>query len=116
MILDVLGRVIRSDFGLLNKDKIGTLHGRVFRSVDGLVRLMKMAFLDFFPALFTGLFAIGVAVTKEPVLGLLMAGVMPSAVFLTLRQIMSQRQVRVKLIRSCEHIDGNVVELRCYPG
>jgi ATP-binding cassette subfamily B protein len=111
MILDVLGRVIRTDFGALSKDRIGTLHGRVFRSVDGLVRLMKMAFLDFFPALFTGLFAIGVAVTKQPVLGLLMAGVVPSAVFLTLRQIMSQRRVRVKLIRSCEHIDGNVVEL-----
>ena len=39
-----------------------------------------------------------------------MLGVIPTTVFLTIRQLLSQKGVRLKLLRSCEEIDGAVVE------
>src|SRR5207302_4921565 len=66
--------------------------------------------LDFLPAILTGVFALTAALTKQPVLGLVMIGVIPSAVLLTVRQLLSQRGVRLKLMRNCEEIDGAVVE------
>ncbi len=39
-----------------------------------------------------------------------MVGVIPLAVWLTIRQLISQKDVRLRLIRDCEEIDGTVVE------
>jgi ATP-binding cassette subfamily B protein len=107
----VLDHLVRVDVDEFSREKVGTLHGRVFRSVDGLIRLTKLGFLEFFPAVFTGLFALTAAVIKKPILGVVMVAVIPASVYLTVRQIMSQRRVRVKLLRSSEAIDGSVVEL-----
>jgi ATP-binding cassette subfamily B protein len=107
----VLDHLVRADFGAFTNDKVGTVHGRAFRSVDGLIRLTKLGFLEFFPAILTGTFALMAATSKKPILGFIMALVIPTALYLTLRQIMSQRRVRLKLMRSCETIDGSVVEL-----
>ena len=48
----------------------GSLHGRPTRSVDGFVRFLRLFFLDFFPAILTGIFALAATVSKEPRLGL----------------------------------------------
>ncbi len=73
-------------------------------------RFLRLGFLDFVPALMTGSFALIAAVTKQPLLGIIMIGVIPTAVFLTIRQLISQRGVRLKLLRSCDEIDGAIVE------
>src|SRR5205085_11905924 len=78
--------------------------------VDGFVRFLRVGFLDFFPALLTGVFALLAAISKQPWLGLVMVGVVPMAVLLTIRQLISQKGVRLKLMRCCEEIDGAVVE------
>src|SRR5262249_9435555 len=65
---------------------------------------------DFTPAILTGSFALIAAISKQPMLGLVMVGVIPTAVFLTIRQLISQKGVRLKLIRGCEEIDGAIVE------
>jgi ATP-binding cassette subfamily B protein len=110
MSVRLVSHLLKVDLSALSKDKIGTLHGRIFRSVDGYVRFLRIGFLDFFPALATGIFALIAALTKQPWLGLAMVGVIPMAIFLTFRQLISQKGVRLKLIRSCEDIDGAVVE------
>lgn len=94
----------------LSHDKVGTLHGKIFRSVDGLVRFIRLMFLDCLPALMTGVFALTAALTKQPLLGLVMLGVIPLSIWLTLRQLASQKGVRLDLMRDCEEIDGTVVE------
>ena len=43
-------------------------------------------------------------------LGLIMAGVVPISFWLTLKQLNSQRGVRLELLKDCEAIDGIVVE------
>lgn len=110
MQLRVVGHTLRVDLVSLGTEKVGALHGRIFRSVDGLVRFVRLMFLDCLPAFFTGLFAIGVTLSKQPLLGIVMLGVIPLSVYLTMRQLKSQKGVRLQLMRDCENIDGMVVE------
>ncbi len=110
MQVRVVGHVLRYDMQQLNSEKLGTMHGRIFRSVDGLIQFVRLMFLDFMPAILTGLFALVAALLKQPVLGLIMLGVVPLSVFLTLRQLKSQKGVRLQLMRDCEEVDGTVVE------
>jgi ATP-binding cassette subfamily B protein len=110
MNVRLVAHLMKTDLGALNQEKIGALHGRIFRSVDGLIRFVRISFLDFFPALITGALALTMAAYKQPVIGLVMLGVIPVAVFLTVRQLISQKGVRLKLMRATEGIDGAVVE------
>jgi ATP-binding cassette subfamily B protein len=110
MCVRVVNHLMKVNLASLTKDKVGSLHGRIYRSVEGFVRFLRLSFLDFVPAILTGLFALGAALYKQPVLGIIMIGVIPSAVFLTIRQLISQKGVRLKLLRSCDEIDGAVVE------
>jgi ATP-binding cassette subfamily B protein len=110
MQVRLVSHLMKTDLAGLTQEKVGALHGRIFRSVDGLVRFLRLMFLDFLPAIFTGVLALITAVTKQPFLGLIMVGVIPLAVFLTVSQLLSQKGVRLRLMRDCEEIDGTVVE------
>jgi ATP-binding cassette subfamily B protein len=110
MCVRVVNHLMKVNLASLSKDKVGSLHGRIYRSVEGFVRFLRLSFLDFVPAILTGLFALIAALCKQPVLGLIMIGVIPTAIFLTIRQLISQKGVRLKLLRSCDEIDGAVVE------
>jgi ATP-binding cassette subfamily B protein len=110
MTVKLVHHVMKVDLSALGAERVGALHGRITRSVDGFIRFLRMSFLDFFPAFVTGGFALAAAVGKTPLLGAVMLGVVPLAVYLTVRQLTSQRGVRFKLMRSCEEIDGTVVE------
>ena len=110
MQLKLVGQSLRGDLTSLNGEKVGVLHGKIFRSVDGFIRFVRVIFLDCLPAFLTGAFAIVAAAVKQPLLGLIMLGVIPLSVYLTLRQLKSQKGVRLSLMRDCEEIDGAVVE------
>ncbi|HTU20017.1 MAG TPA: ABC transporter ATP-binding protein [Gemmataceae bacterium] len=110
MSVRVVNHLMKVDLATLSKEKVGALHGRIYRSVEGFVRFLRLSFLDFAPALLTGAFALIAAVWKQPLLGFIMVGVIPTAIFLTIRQLISQKGVRLKLLRSCEEIDGAIVE------
>lgn len=110
MHVNLVSHLMTVPLSTVSREKLGTLHGRISRSVEGIVRFLQVNFLDFFPALFTGAFALAAVVNKQPILGLAMAGVIPFSLFLTARQIMSQKGVRLQLMRSYEAIDGAVVE------
>lgn len=110
MSLQLMSHLMSVSLATLQREKVGTLHGRIFRSVDGLVRFLRLNFMEFIPALFTGVFALVATVGKEPLLGLVMVGVIPITIILTVRQLLSQKGVRLQLMRSCEEIDGAVVE------
>lgn len=109
-IVELVARTMRQDLGRFSQDRVGATHGRIFRSVDGFVRFISLSFLDFFPALFTGVIALLAATTKHPLPGPVMVGVIPAAVFLTVRQSISQKGIRIALMRDSEQIDGAIVE------
>src|SRR5262249_15467239 len=79
----VVSHLMQVDLSRLTHEKLGALHGRIFRSVDGFMRLLRLAFLDFFPALLTGVFALVAATTRQPLVGLVMLGVIPLSLLLT---------------------------------
>ena len=106
----VVAHLMQADLSRLTHEKVGALHGRLFRSVDGFMRLLRLSFLDFFPAIALGTFAIGTAIFKEPWLGLAMLGVIPASMSLTIWQLLSQKRVRLSLMKVREHMDGTVVE------
>ena len=106
----VVGHLMQADLSRLTHEKVGALHGRLFRSVDGFMRLLRMSFLEFFPAVVIGLMAIGTAVVKQPLLGLAMMCVIPATMSLTIWQLISQKWVRIQLLRGREEMDGTVVE------
>ncbi len=106
----VVGQIMKTDLSLLTHEKVRALHGRLFRSVDGFMRLLRLSFLDFFPAVITGMFAIVTAIWKQPWLGLAMLGVVPTTLSLTVWQLISQRRVRLQLLRGREDLDAAVVE------
>jgi ATP-binding cassette subfamily B protein len=110
MSVRLVSHLMKVPLASLTREQVGVLHGRIFRSVAGFVSFLRLSFLDFFPAILTGLFALTAALLKQPLLGLVMVGVLPIAVFLTVRQLLSQKGVRLMLMRCCEEIDGAVVE------
>ncbi len=107
----VVSHLLQADLSGLTHEKVGALHGRIFRSIGGFMRLLRLSFLDFFPAVIVGAFAIATAVWKQPWLGLVMLCVIPASMGLTVWQLISQKRVRLKLLRVNEEMDGTVVEL-----
>ncbi len=110
MTVRVVGHLLKVNLGNLTHEKVGALHGRISRSVDGFVRFLRISFLDFFPAILTGCFALIATVSKQPWLGVVMLGVIPASISLTVWQLISQKGVRLKLLRTREEMDGTVVE------
>ena len=106
----LVNHLLRVDLGLLAHDKVGALDNRISRSVEGVVRFLRLCFLDFAPAILTGALALAATLWKQPLLGVVMAGVMPLSIVLTVRQLASQKDVRCRLMRLYEEIDGMVVE------
>jgi ATP-binding cassette, subfamily B, bacterial len=106
----VLSHLMKVDLAVLTQDRLGSVYGRITRGVDGLVRFMRIGFLDSVPALLTGLFALAAALSKQPRIALAMVGVIPLSLGLTIWQLVTQAGVRRQLLRSRELIDGTVIE------
>ena len=107
----VVSHLLTVDLGSLTHEKVGSLNGRIYRNVDGYVRLLRAGFLEFFPAALTGLLALLAATIKAPWMGLVMAAAIPALVLLTTRQLLSQKDIRLQLMHNREELDGTVVEL-----
>ena len=106
----LIGHLLMADLSTYSHEKIGALHGKMLRNVNGSVRFLRVGFLDFLPAVLTGSLALGTVVYKQPWLGLVMAGAIPVALAITLLQLASQKGVRLELMRGREDLDGTVVE------
>ncbi len=110
MTTRLVGHLLQVDLATLTHEKVGALNGRIARSVTGFVRFVRLGFLDFFPALLTGAFALSATIAKQPWMGIVMVGVIPISLALTVWQLTSQKDIRLRLIRSREVMDGTVVE------
>jgi ATP-binding cassette subfamily B protein len=110
MCVRLVGHLMKSDLSVLAQQQVGALHGRIARSVEGVVRFFRISFLDFIPALLSGSFALAAALSKQPKVALAMAGVIPISLVLTIWQLMTQKGIRLGLLRSREAMDGTIVE------
>jgi ATP-binding cassette, subfamily B, bacterial len=106
----VVRHLLRTDLNHLTHEKVGAIHGRITRSIEGFIRFLRVSFLDFFPALLTGGLALTATLTKQPWMALAMVGVIPVSLTITALQLMSQKGIRLRIMRSREELDGTVVE------
>jgi len=107
----VIDHLLKTDISIIDQQQIGSLHGKIFRSIQGLVKIIKLGFLDFFPVFFSGLAAIAIALLQKPLLASVMILVIPTGLFIIIKQLSSQKGLRVAFLRKQETIDGAVVEM-----
>src|SRR5262245_31715168 len=80
-IVSLVLHLITVDLADRGRERVGALHGRISRSVEGFVKFIKLAFQDLMPALFLAGFALGAVFVANWKVGLVMAGVLPAATF-----------------------------------
>ena len=106
----LVAHLMEVDLATLSVEQVGALHGRIHRSVEGYVRFLRITFLDFFPAIFMGAFALITAFSQQPRIAIAMACVAPISMALTVWQLNTQKGIRLDLLRIREAMDGTVVE------
>lgn len=106
-----VNHLLKLDFGFFFNSQSGALHGRLNRSIEGLVRMVKLGFLDLSPAVLVALFALIAALWKSPIVAIVMGLFVPVGLQIIVRQIRSQKGIRLDLLRGKEEIDGAVVEM-----
>lgn len=106
-----ISHLLEANSSSLESLQLGALHGRIFRSIEGLIRLIKLSFLDFLPTIFTATAALVIAFTQKPLIGFMMLLVIPTGLFIISKQISSQKGIRIDLLRGKEKIDGTTVEV-----
>ena len=90
----------------------GNIHGRLNRSLEGTVKLIKLVFMDFAPAVTTGLAAIVTIFLQLPFLvACLVILVIPIGTMLVFRQISTQKGIRLELLDTKADMDGTIVKL-----
>ncbi len=90
----------------------GNIHGRLNRSLDGTVKLIKLMLMDFAPAVTTGIAAIVTIFLRLPFfVACFVILVIPVGTFIVFRQISTQKGIRVELLNTKAGLDGTVVEL-----
>ena len=110
--VEVIDRLLRADIGgFLYQQQIGSLYGRIFRALAGLISLLKVIFLDFMPFFFAAMAAIAIAFVEKPLIGTVMLLIIPTGLLLVVWQVSSQKGIRVALLRQKEKVDGKVVEM-----
>ena len=107
-----LNSLLHAPLLYFKRNMIGNIHGRLNRSLDGTVRLLKLIFMDFAPAIFNGIAAIIVIFSKLPLfLSFAMLLVIPIGVLIVFRQISTQKFIRLELLEEKSNMDGTAVEL-----
>jgi ATP-binding cassette subfamily B protein len=108
----VIESLLRAPLSFFRKNMTGNIHGRLNRCLDGTIKLEKLLFMDFAPAIFNSIAAIITIFLTLPItLAVPMLLVIPIGVFIVLKQINSQRGIRVELLESKSGMDGTIVEL-----
>lgn len=110
------GKVIKSllmaPLSFFRENMTGNIHGKMNRCLEGTVKLEKLLFMDFAPAIFNSIAAIiTIFITLPFILALPMMLVIPIGIFIVFKQISSQKGIRVELLESKSQMDGTIVEL-----
>ena len=108
----VIKSLLMAPLSYFRENMTGNIHGRMNRCLEGTVKLEKLLFMDFAPAIFNSIAAIiTIFITLPFSLALPMMLVIPLGIFIVFKQITSQKGIRVELLESKSQMDGTIVEL-----
>ena len=109
---EAIDSILHAPLSYFKTNMTGNIHGKLNKSLDGLIKLIKLVFMDFAPAIFSGVAAIIVIFNKLPFfLAFTMLLVIPIGILIILRQISTQKGIRVELLDEKINMDGTIVEL-----
>lgn len=104
--------LLRAPLSYFRSHMTGNIHGRLNRNLEGTSKLIKLIFMDFAPAVASGIAAVVVIFAKLPLpVALIVILVIPMGTLIVLRQISTQKGIRVELMETKAAIDGTMVEL-----
>lgn len=108
----VIESLLKAPLSYFRQNMTGNIHGKLNRCLDGTIKLEKLIFMDFAPAIFNSIAAIITIFITLPIsLAIPMMFVIPIGVFIVMKQINSQKGIRVELLESKSKMDGTIVEL-----
>lgn len=108
----VITSLLKAPLSFFKENMTGNIHGRLNRCLEGTIKLEKLIFMDFAPAIFNSAAAIFVIFTTLPaVLALPMLLVIPIGIGIVFRQTSTQQGIRVELLETKSSMDGTIVEL-----
>ena len=108
----VIQSLLMAPLSYFRKNMTGNIHGRLNRCLDGTIKLEKLLFMDFAPAVFNSVASVvTIFLTLPFALAVPMMLVILIGTFLVFAQIHSQRGIRVELLESKAAMDGTIVEL-----
>ena len=108
----VIKSLLMAPLSYFRQNMTGNIHGRMNRCLEGTVKLEKLLFMDFAPAIFNSIAAIITIFITLPIsLALPMMLVIPLGIIIVFKQINSQKGIRVELLESKSQMDGTIVEL-----
>ena len=108
----VINSLLMAPLSYFRKNMTGNIHGRLNRCLDGTIKLEKLLFMDFAPAIFNSIASVVTIFMTLPImLALPMLLGIPVGTILVFAQIRSQRGIRVELLESKAGMDGTIVEL-----
>lgn len=108
----VISSLLKAPLSYFKDNMTGHIHGRLNRCLEGTVKLEKLIFMDFAPAIFNSIAAIIVIFTTLPfTLALCTLFVIPIGIAIVFRQISTQKGIRIELLETKSAMDGSIVEL-----
>lgn len=107
-----IASLLKAPLSFYRNNMTGNIHGRLNRYLEGTVRMEKLLFMDFAPRYFQQPGGSGGHLHHPPGgAGSPMLLVIPIGVGIVLRQIHTQRGIRVELLDTKAAMDGSLVEL-----
>ena len=111
LVVSTSGHIIRLRIDWLNKQRSGGLNGRLQRSTEGAVKLLKLLTMDFTPCCLQMIFAVAMAFSINCFIGIILLIVVCIGIIIVKYQINSEKGIRIDLLRAREENDSNIVEL-----
>lgn len=111
LIVNASEHMIKLDLNWLKKKRSGGLNGKLQRAVKDSVKLLKLIAMDFLPGILQMVFAIFIALLQNLYIGCILLLVVVIGLYIVVRQIRSQKGIRISLLKASEENDANIVEL-----
>lgn len=103
--------ILRADMSWLSQQRAGALNGRFHHSIKGAVKLVKLYLMDLLPAVIVMVMSILIALNKSYLVGGIIFMALPISAWMMIRQIKSQKGVRIQLLRKNEDLQSKMIEL-----
>ncbi len=107
--VSVVSNLLRADTTVLHNFRMGGVTVKIHRSVAGIVQLLKISFMDFFPIIMISIMAF-ILSAENVYVPIIMLTVTVTSFYITKKQIESQDGIRRQLFSKKENIGAEISE------